>query len=90
MSEEMKNKMSLLNRGENNYFYGKKLIKELNGMYGKTHSDKVKNKLSLERKGIGNPCYNRIWVTNGIENKYIKKEDLIENGWRRGRTIIKK
>ena len=30
---------------------------ELNGMYGKTHSDELKKKLSEDRKGEGNPFY---------------------------------
>ena len=30
---------------------------------------------------------NRIWVTNGIDTKYIKKDDVIPEGYYRGRTF---
>ncbi len=31
-----------------------------------------------------------IWITNGTQNKMIKKNNPIPQGWRRGRTNIKK
>lgn len=37
--------------GENNYFYGKHLYGELNGMYGKTHSEETRKKISEANKG---------------------------------------
>lgn len=44
------NKMS----GENNYFYGKRLVGELNGMYGKQHSEETRRKISEANKGQDN------------------------------------
>ena len=35
--------------------------------------------------GKKNPAYGKHWITNGIENKLVKKED-IPNGWRKGRV----
>lgn len=63
-SDEFKNKLSELNKGENNRMYGKhhseetkKILKEkLNGekspLFGKHHSEKTKKILSEQKKGI--------------------------------------
>jgi hypothetical protein len=63
---------------------------------GKKHSNKTKNNMSRIRKGTGqgilNSQYGSIWVTNEMENKKIKKEELdqyILNGYRKGRVIKK-
>lgn len=50
------NKMS----GENNYFYDKHLYGELNGMYGKHHSEETKQKISAKNKGRKSKCSIRI------------------------------
>jgi len=28
-----------------------------------------------------------MWITNGVENKKIKKDDLIPQGWNKGRKL---
>jgi hypothetical protein len=59
---------------------------------GKTHSAETKQKISLSKKGnsIGssNSQYGTCWITNGNENKKIKKEELktfTNLGWKLGR-----
>jgi hypothetical protein len=58
---------------------------------GKTHSAETKKKISESNKGKGanenNSQFGTCWITNGIENKKIKKEEKIPNGWKLGRKI---
>ena len=64
--------------------------------FGKPISKETKEKISKAMSGSGNPMYgkkgeqhpsfNTIWITNNIENKKIKKDDVIPNGWKRGRS----
>jgi hypothetical protein len=53
---------------------------------GKTHSEETKQKLR-KSKGVGatNSQFGTCWITNGVENKKIKKEDIIPDGWIKGR-----
>lgn len=52
--EEYRNFQSQRMSGENNYFYDKHLYGELNGMYGKKHSEETKRKISEKNKGKDN------------------------------------
>lgn len=60
---------------------------------GKTHTDKTKQKMSEVKKGKGtgksNSQFGTMWITNGIENKKIKKEEIIPQNWKRGMVIKK-
>lgn len=62
-----------------------------NGLfYGKTHSDETKAKMREKAKlrtGEKNSSFGSMWITNGTESKKIKKDDLIPNGWRKGRKM---
>jgi hypothetical protein len=67
-----------------------------NTFFGKIHSDESKKKMSESKKGTGigenNSQFGTCWITNEIENKKIKKEDLnsyINLGWRKGRKMDK-
>lgn len=69
-------------------------IKELypNGtFYGKTHSEETKKKMSVSassRIGVKNSQFGTCWITNGIENKKIKKdllESFVKLGYYKGR-----
>lgn len=53
---------------------------------GRKHKPETIEKMR-KSKGIGhtNSQYGTMWVTNGIENKKIKKEDIIPEGWCKGR-----
>ena len=55
---------------------------------GKKHSletiEKMRNPKNI---GETNSQYGSCWITNGIENKKIKKIDKIPENWHLGRTI---
>lgn len=57
--------------------------------FGKTHTDEAKKKMSEAKKGkyngSNNPQFGTKWITNGTENKKIKKEEIIPTGWKAGR-----
>lgn len=68
----------------------KKTIEKIrNCKIGKKHSEETKQKIgktnSLKQKGENNSQYGSIWITNGIENKKIKKDSEIPQGWYKGR-----
>jgi len=56
---------------------------------GKTHSNESKKKMSDSKKGrkrgIENPSYGKHWITNGIDNMFVKKES-VPIGWKKGRV----
>ena len=56
---------------------------------GKKHSVETKTKMKLssvgKQKGENNSQFGTMWITNGNFNKKIKKNDLIPEGWKKGR-----
>jgi len=60
-----------------------------NTFTGKKHTEETKKKISntnsIKQKGENNSQYGSIWITNGIENKKIKKDSEIPQGWYKGR-----
>lgn len=73
----------------------KNRMKNGNGYWvGKKHSDETKKKMSESAKGKkngeSNSQYGTCWITNGVENKKICKDELIPQGWLLGRKIKKK
>jgi hypothetical protein len=56
---------------------------------GKKHSPETKKLISNSKKGTGagnlNSQFGTQWITNGDENKKIKKGDIIPNGWKLGK-----
>lgn len=62
----------------------KKYAVKISNKYDVVNSKSWAN-LKLEEGDGGNTVSNRIWITNGSENKYILKTDTIPIGWRRGR-----
>jgi len=61
---------------------------------GKSHSLQTKkligSKSAQHQTGSGNSQYGTCWITNTIENKKIKRNDSIPDGWKFGRTSKKK
>lgn len=58
---------------------------------GKTHSKETKTKISMsmtgKNSGANNSQFGAMWITNGHENKKIKKDDNnIPEGWYKGRS----
>lgn len=56
-------------------------------MKGKTHSVEMKELMSQLKRGQNHPCYNTIFVNDGIINKRIKKDIEIPEGFSVGRII---
>lgn len=56
---------------------------------GKVHKEETKQKIgvtnSIKQKGERNSQFGTCWITNGIENKKIKKEEEIPTNWWLGR-----
>ena len=61
---------------------------------GKKHSLETISKMKASKlnhgKGDKNSQFGTIWITNGIENKKIKKDSVIPIDWRKGRSKNKK
>lgn len=92
----------LVKDSSNNYLHIEKNdIRILSGEYkpfwkGRKHTEETKKKISESHKRNGthkgerNSQYGTCWITNGIENKKIKKDNLqewVKKGWKRGRQI---
>lgn len=60
-----------------------------NGFEGKLHSEETKEKMAKPKnQGNKNSQFGTMWITNGNENKKIKKDiDIIPEGWYKGRKI---
>ena len=68
-----------------------KLSKNNKGFLGKSHSEESKRKIGESNKGKGisknNAQFGSCWITNGFDNKKIKKNEIIPNGWYYGRKL---
>jgi hypothetical protein len=63
---------------------------EKNPFFGKTHSEETLQKMRKSKNvGSSNSQYATIWVTNGFESKKITKEQVIPEGWYKGRKMNK-
>ena len=65
----------------------KKFEKDGHHWNGKRHSEETKKKMSKSKNvGSSNSQFGTMWITNGQENKKIKKDvDVIPEGWYKGR-----
>lgn len=52
-----------------------------------SHSDISREKISKGQSGSKNSQFGSIWITNGIENRKIKKAQKIPEGWVKGRKV---
>jgi len=54
---------------------------------GKKHTEETKQKMRKSKNiGIKNPSFGSMWITNGIDNRKIKKLETIPDGWYKGRN----
>ena len=92
LSEETKRKMSEAKKGEKHPLYGKPLSEEtkrkmseaLKGnknMLGKHHTEETKQKMRNSLKGLNK---DRIWINNGVENRFIHFDEYIPEGFVKG------
>ena len=85
-------------RGEKNHMYGR--YGEKNHMYGIKHTEEARRIMSERQIGEKNHMYGKkswnsgksvmMWITNGIESKYVFKEVEMPEGWRKGRISSRK
>ena len=54
---------------------------------GRKVSQETKEALRLAATGSKNAGYGKIWITDGKTNSRIGKDDIIPDGWRRGRSL---
>ena len=61
------------------------------GYSGKKHTKETKEKMSLSQQGKHagekNSQFGSIWINNGLECRKIKKDDIIPDGWYKGRKL---
>ena len=92
LSEETKQKMSEAKKGEKHPFYGqhhseetkRKMSEAAKGnknMLGKHHTEETKRKIRNFSKGLNK---DRIWINNGVENRFIHFDEEIPEGFSRG------
>ena len=91
ISETLKNKPNEVHNHPNRILAVRKLHTEGKIKYdtfkGKFHSDETKAKIGLSNSGQKGPN-GTMWITDGTENKKIKKEiDVIPEGWYKGRIV---
>jgi hypothetical protein len=57
---------------------------------GRKHTEETKKKIGdasrIHQKGEGNSQYGKMWITNGAQNRKIRKNDEIPPKWRPGRV----
>ena len=84
----------LKNDEEYREFYLSTLKGGNNYWLGKHHKDESKKKIgesnSIKQKGDLNSQFGTCWITDGFENKKVKKEDAIPEGWVLGRILTPK
>lgn len=71
-------------------FKGRDVSGDKNPMFGNTHSEETKKKMSDRGTGKSNSQYGSCWITKEGVNKKIKKYELdshINNGWNLGRKM---
>ena len=62
-----------------------------NPMYGCTHSNEIRKKISIGQSGSRNSQYGKMWICNDLTKESVKimKTDPIPEGWRKGRICKK-
>lgn len=68
---------------------GKERTKYGRMFYLSKHPIKKKSYSPETHKNLHEIHHSKTWITNGKENKYVNKSDIIPDGWRLGRTLSK-
>jgi group I intron endonuclease len=89
-NDEYRNK--IINVLRNNLVQNHKLGRiKYDTFTGKKHVESTKRKMSDSKKGKGvgesNSQFGTCWITNGVENKKIKKTEDLPKGWEFGRKL---
>jgi hypothetical protein len=89
-TEEFKEKMRKISSREMKKRHECGLVK-YNTFTGRKHKPETIEKLKGHKKQVGilNSQYGTMWITNGAENRKIKKEEVIPEGWYKGRKLLK-
>lgn len=90
-------RIDCINGGKNSAVNSSKRMKQLhalkkipyNNFKHKKHTEKTKQTIGIKnskhQQGKNNSQYGTIWITDGVKNKKIKKEEPIPKGWNKGR-----
>ena len=58
----------------------------------RNHTEETRHKMKIsmqgKQSGSKNSQYGLMWITNGVENKKIKRDDIIPEKWYKGRKVI--
>jgi len=68
--------------------FGKRPLR-LEPFVGLPHSETTKAKIGAANKmlvGSRNSQFGTMWITNGVDNKKVKREQPVDNGWFAGRV----
>lgn len=75
--------------------FGEKISKSTKGkqnFLGKTHTEETKAKIgnanSIKQSGSANSQFGSMWINNGTIAKKIKNDEIIPEGWNKGRKIL--
>jgi hypothetical protein len=81
----------ITNKINRKIYIGKHQTKDLND--GSHLSDDLKSKIgaanSILQAGSGNSQFGTIWITDGSQNKKVKRDTDIPEGWYKGRSVVK-
>jgi len=70
---------------------GRRVPKQWGNWKGKKHTSETKEKIgksnSIQQRGSINSQFGTMWITNGKESKKIKKDEIIPEGWKKGRRM---
>lgn len=81
-SDEFKRKISQYRKS----IEGRSVLKNANSTR-KHHTPDTKSKISKSTTGITNSQYGTLWITNGLANRKINKNEDIPSGWKKGRVL---
>lgn len=66
----------------------KSMIGRAPTMLGKNHTEETKNKMRKSKNvGAENSQFGTMWITDGFNNKKIRNEEAIPEGWQKGRKL---